>query len=252
VRKAIFFFIFLLCLVSIFTQGYDEEHYTVDWLRNLNTYGINQSIGKQLVMHDDLFAWAASCFPPDTDPPPYPEDILWSPMGIFAEGGKCEATAAEIEAYDRYNNWKHLYAPFKALDGKNDTAWVENNSGQGINEVIVVAIDCTQSISIWAGFGKNDTLFYKNNRPKRIRVYVIEILEVAAGQTWDTLSDLKIKAKKEIVLNDVNGYQHLDLPEFKLEKKHGSRLNTLLAIEILSVYPGTTWNDTCISEITVR
>ena len=55
----------------------------------------------------------------------------------------------------------------------------------------------------------------------------------------------------------VNAYQALQLPDFKPLKIKVSeacldQITTFVAIEILSVYPGTKYRDTCVSEIRVK
>ena len=68
----------------------------------------------------------------------------------------------------------------------------------------------------------------------------------------------KLSAKKKLTLKDINDWQPLDLGEYnevdewyykKLDSYELQESNTFLAVQILSVYPGTKYKDTLISEI---
>lgn len=58
-----------------------------------------------------------------------------------------------------------------------------------------------------------------------------------------------------INLKDVNNYQTIKIPDYKVEtyvhKAFDSKIEYayFLGIEILDVYKGTKWDDTCISEL---
>ena len=60
-------------------------------------------------------------------------------------------------------------------------------------------------------------------------------------------------ASKEVSLIDRNGFQPLGIPNFSkgTYEFQGQQweYNYWLVIEILEVYPGTKWTDTCISEV---
>lgn len=168
------------------------------------------------------------------------------------------ATDQEIKKYYIYKNWLRLYAPGKAVDGDHETAWVEDKPDFGKGEILMIDIDFTKQVSIWAGFGRSERLFLKNNRPKDIRVYLIEV-KSPVGDMFGGVHYMNfiIRNISTYRLADYNGYQVLDLPQISVEQhiaEAGTQFgidghNMLLAIEIISVYPGTDWNDTCITEI---
>ena len=69
---------------------------------------------------------------------------------------------------------------------------------------------------------------------------------------------MKVVGEKTLTLKDVNGWQKLNLDEYKeidseefkkLDPYELSQSGTFLAIKILSVYPGTKYKDTLISEV---
>jgi hypothetical protein len=156
----------------------------------------------------------------------------------------------ELDKYYAYLNWLYMYSPFKATDSDPKTAWVEGRDGQGTGEILLIYMgDISVPLEIWAGFGLTEELFYQNNRPKEVNVYVIEALSVVASQFGGNFKDLVVLGKRKVLLEDRNGFQPLLLPEFQTIN---SELTLFIAIEILSVYPGSLYDDTCISEIRVQ
>lgn len=118
------------------------------------------------------------------------------------------------------------YSASRAMDGNNATAWVEGSNGDGCGETLTLDFgrDCTVSgMRIWPGYHKSESLFFKNNRPQRIR------LRFSDGSTY------------EAELTDSMTMQTLDFG--------GNITTSSITITILSVYPGSAYNDLCISEI---
>lgn len=119
------------------------------------------------------------------------------------------------------------YEPEKALDRNNSTAWVEGSSDAGENEWIELQSDTPQKISaiqINNGYDKSNNIFLANNRAEEIRIDFSD-----GSYIYSTLLD---------------GYgviSQIDL---------GRAIKTSrLRITILGAYPGTQYNDTCISEV---
>ena len=116
------------------------------------------------------------------------------------------------------------------LDGLAYTAW--NTNLNGVGQSITLTVNSDQSISglnIMNGYNKISTsgndLYYANARAKEI------LVEYEGGSKVFTLKDLK------------GEYQKLNF---------GSTVNTYwVKITINSVYPGTMYDDCCISEIEV-
>ncbi len=186
----------------------------------------------------------------------------WSTSILESESKKKEPTRdygpdePEEVAYVEYVNSTCKYSPFFAMDNNPKTAWSEGVDGDGIGEILLAYVNITKPIKIWAGFGKSNELFLKNNRPKDITVYVFEAeKELGESQGGIYFESLKIRKKFKITLKDLNGYQELPIPkDIKLTgyKKIHSRDNfilTVIAIQIDSVYKGNEFEDTLISEI---
>ncbi len=135
------------------------------------------------------------------------------------------------------------YSP-AAIDDKNPaTAWVEGVDGPGIGEVVLIEMPIDSRAQIWAGFGKSQRLFERNCRPKDIRVYTFIANKEAEEGIYEKA---ELVGKIETQLSDINAYQNLPLPPNPLNKKG---IAQFVAIEILSVYEGSNYGDTCISEV---
>lgn len=132
------------------------------------------------------------------------------------------------------------YAPDKAFDGELSTSWVEGVEGSGIGQKIAFEISKAKGLSIMPGFGK-DAYFKKNNRIRKARLSILEM----QGQASQTEVYIFISAKlyENIVeFKDEMTMQKVDFPE---------PLSGIAVLEILEVYPGERWDDTCIAEIKI-
>ena len=159
--------------------------------------------------------------------------------------------------------WHGMYSPWSAMDSDSKTAWCEGRKDNGTGEVLLVKADTSKPVRIWAGLGASADLHRKNSRPEKVKVYVLQASKayVNIGQYADGIEyqDIKVLASGEVILKDLNGYQPLPLPK---HSRSSSVINTssygappvkiedttFVALEILSVYPGTKYSDTCISE----
>ena len=153
-----------------------------------------------------------------------------------------------------YDKWSCTYAASMITDGDAKTAWVEGATAEGAGEVVIVTdVDLSKKVEILAGFGKSDALFKANNRPKTIRVHVLQAKSGDASQCGRTYESVRLLTSKTLTLKDLNGFQSLAVPAFKREKF--TRDNTeydygyWLMIEIVDVFAGAKYKDTCISEI---
>ena len=181
------------------------------------------------------------------------------------------------------------YAPINTTDGDPRTAWAEGVKGSGIGAEIIIpkVLDVNKPVEIWAGYGKSEALFYANNRPKKVLVSILKArpwgdwidAHDMSGCSWG-YGDFQTVASSTIHLKDINGYQELRLPNFIVERykdlpesyysmdgtdryyyeesiKGGGKPMEetfwdhayFLKLEILEVYEGDKYNDTCISEI---
>lgn len=174
---------------------------------------------------------------------------------------KCvsECDSAEVAFEGAVNNWSCRHSPARAhqftsrlLPGL-EGAWVEGVEGDGVGEVLVsVSSDRPGPHSdafIWGGFAKSRALFEKNNRPRQVKVFILQGIETGNSPV---MRDVEVIAMQPVELLDLFGYQRLPLPDFTQAPAYNPRLSQRVAVEIGSVYPGTQWRDTAISALKVR
>ena len=161
------------------------------------------------------------------------------------------------------------YELSKLDDNDLSTAWVEGVKGDGVGEYVLQSIsgldndgchvgfdyDIGKNIEINLiindGFCKNKILFEKNNRVKKAKITIYDVpLVVGQNNTY-------VKAEPTILCDSI-----IDLADTMDEQKFkfiirlrgdypNSEPEVLLKFTILDVYKGTSYDDTCISEMHV-
>lgn len=175
--------------------------------------------------------WCSSFLPPDAPKP---------------------AKTAEMDDFLReyqwaLDNWSCQYSPERLMDGNPATAWAEAAPDEGIGEAVIARVDLTKPVRIWAGFGHSLDYFKKNARPRKVLVTVLRAERGDAHQFGTVYQNIRAIAQGETELQDMNGYQALDLPSFDVDEDMAGL--GFVAVKILSVYPGTKYKDALISEI---
>lgn len=125
---------------------------------------------------------------------------------------------------DKEGNYVH--SARLAIDGNVTSCWSEGAPGAGIGENIRFQFDEAYEVKgfdIWPGHQKSQDLFYKNSRPKVLRV------EGSNG------------ASEEVYLSDTFGVQRVSLSK--------PMTTSFISLSVVSVYPGNKWQDTSIAEI---
>ena len=110
---------------------------------------------------------------------------------------------------------------------KDDTSWQEGVSGYGINESVSFSFDDLHKVKYIAfklGNWKNDKYYYGNAKPKTINL----VFGDYSGQVTFT-------GERKVEWVEVSPSVNADS----------------MRLELKDVYPGTSWEDTCISEVTV-
>ncbi len=132
------------------------------------------------------------------------------------------------------------YAPDKAFDGELSTCWVEGIEGSGVGQKIAFEVDKARGLSILPGFGK-DIYFKKNNRIKKVNLSISEL----RGDATMTRVDLHFSEK---LYDDMLEFKdEMSMQEFLFSEP----LSGIAVLEIMEVYQGEKWDDTCISEIKI-
>lgn len=150
-------------------------------------------------------------------------------------------------------------------------------------------LDCTSKIEIFTGCAKTKDLWEKNNRPRNVKLFILEskiedMLEDsvdADGYVHYIRKNITVIDEQYATLKDIFDWQEIPLDRSKFElvskmdmwqiddrvtsyyyvtKNQENELNRpgrpmeegyfyFLGIQILSVYEGTKYQDTCISEV---
>lgn len=130
---------------------------------------------------------------------------------------------------------KSTYYAMNAHDCNHETVWCEGVDGYGIGEYIEYTFpaDCPQvtTVKIFNGYVKSQAQWQKNARVKRLMVYY----------NGTVLAQLELEDSRSLQIFDIGtvGYG----PNCK------GKGSWTLSFEILEVYPGTSYQDTVISEI---
>ena len=142
----------------------------------------------------------------------------------------------DFHAYTAASSSEKPGYPAKAVgDFDSSTAWVAGKNG-GINESLTLHLNQPEHIDqirLIPGFAKSKALYYANNRVKEVEISVN-----GEHQATVTLPDEYISygpySKK--------GYELIDLGAY------AGKAQTI-TLRVKAIYPGTKYDDTCISEI---
>jgi hypothetical protein len=136
-----------------------------------------------------------------------------------------------------WNRFQENYHPNYVLDENPATAWVEGAEGQGEGESITLPLSALSSaralrLRIWNGFQKSRALAARNSAPRRVTLAVLDGAGVEV-------------ATEEAELTRAWGPQAvvIDVPP--------ARSVAAVRLTVRSVYPGTRYKDTCISDVLV-
>lgn len=133
--------------------------------------------------------------------------------------------AASSQLIER-NRPSDAYKAENLTDGNIATAWAEGADGAGIGEWTRFGFDTPRkikAIKILAGYAKTDPVYWNNNRVKKVKVIFSD------GEPQ--IAELK----------DVNEFQRILIDR--------DRPTKFVKLEILEVFKGRKFDDTCISEI---
>jgi hypothetical protein len=208
------------------------------------------------------------------------EQVPWERLELLSAYG-FHTCSSELDAVDPFEGIGK-YGPHNLLDADPATAWVEGVDGDGIGESVTIEAGETleEAIIIRNGYQKSQALFNANSRVKKLRLTLFAGFMIPGDVTelYAYFSVVPFGEPVEIELEDKSGIQWIEMPfdleaaaEFK-EQKHGvflreaaSRIEEIqansegfdpepkfryfLKCEILEVYKGSKYDDTCISDI---
>ncbi len=141
-----------------------------------------------------------------------------------------EITSSSQLSEEIIGNVTHNYAPSKVVDDDLSTCWCEGKDDYGIGENLTITFDSIYSIryiTIWNGLCTDEDLYRKNSRVHNIRI---------------TFSD-----GASIDYECQDGWENRK-STFKLPVAIET---SSVTFQILDVYEGEKYKDTCISEISI-
>jgi len=151
--------------------------------------------------------------------------LLWSAP---AEAATLKITGATAKSEEEPAEGVS-YAAKNLRDSKSATVWVEGESGSGLGAWVEIDLGSSQEISgvrLWAGVWSSGDFWSRHNRPKEIE------LAYDDGST------------QLVTLDD-------EMKMFDIPVDGGAKTTQKVKVTIKSVYNGSTFNDTGISEIQV-
>ena len=188
---------------------------------------------------------------------------------FFTEAEGVYAASSELDKPADFMNFGE-YSPKNLLDGSLDTSWVEGEAGTGAGSYVLIGLpgDLKKYILINNGYQKSESLFLKNNRVKdfKLSLYSGFTSDMRAGQIGFEADLVQISSPVTLTLKDKMAVQPFEIP-FETSDVAASRESELtrytrahpgdpgfrdfliMKFEIVSVYPGSQWDDTCIAGI---
>ncbi|MCD4769813.1 MAG: hypothetical protein K8R35_06570 [Bacteroidales bacterium] len=191
------------------------------------------------------------------------------------------SVSSELDAVDPYEGLGR-YGAHNLFDSDTATAWVEGADGPGIGEYLLLGAGSSlpDVIKIDNGYQKSEKIFLSNNRVGKIAItlyagfslptevtdlgvnfYTREAGERIIVSLADTMGsqDILLPYSRDEVLqkmkSNLSGFVDLHAEEIANIKKmcptcsDKPEMQYIVKIEILDVYKGTRWDDTCISGI---
>jgi len=147
-------------------------------------------------------------------------------LGLFSSAAYAAPIPVQGVSSSSHYTEEGNYEAARVIDGKQGTAWVEGDAGSGLGAWVTLDLGSEQavkSLRIWGGDWYDHTSWSRANRPRDIE------LKFSDGSTH------------VISMTDAFEAQSFELPEVK-------RTSTV-RFRLKSVYNGTAWPDTGISEI---
>lgn len=205
---------------------------------------------------------------------PWERIALTDAMGLYT-------CSSELDAVDPYEGLG-AYGAHNLLDRDMTTAWSEGAEGDGIGEYVIIdAGKILQEVMLFRnGYQKTGDLFEANGRVKKLRMtlYVGYMIPGDVTELYAYSNMVPFGEPVEIGLEDNGGVQQVPIPydredveKFQQEQLEaflreaasrvaelqstardpgaGPVMKLFLKLEILEVYKGSRYEDTCISDI---
>ena len=174
---------------------------------------------------------------------------------LFLSYNTSKKSSLDIIAQRRIPNDRYTFIvsdeqekyPAKYLTDMNlETAWVSGkNKGTQIEFIFNEPIEHVSGFSLLNGYHKNAETYSQNNRIKKIKVEVKHTGD-DDWQVMDWLEEFEDKPYYTVYFSDI--FYHAELIDF-LDVINERKTIDRVRITIEDIYPGTKYDDTCISEV---
>lgn len=137
------------------------------------------------------------------------------------------------------------YQAANLFDNDFNTAWVEGVEGLGENEIIEIEfideVDI-ERLGFINGYTSDDYTYYNNGRVKKLKVELLSHNPVDdSNEVYDAVYEIEEKKYEDFNKNLLQSFMiELDERAWRIKK---------IRLTILDAYPGTKYEDTCISEL---
>jgi hypothetical protein len=201
----------------------------------------------------------------------------WTELILIGNSG----CSSELQPGDPFEGVQGPYGVHNLFDNDPATAWVEGVKGYGTGEYFIMDLGYAlpEKLSIRNGYQKSESVFRKNSRVKSAEITLFVGFHIS-GEVTEIAEIYKVKqagSGNVVELKDKMGIQEIALPYdikaiFRERADHTEEfrnvyrermdevkiydpenmtpvyLHYFLKFEIKAVYPGSAWDDTCISD----
>ena len=192
--------------------------------------------------------------------------------------------SSELDKPDPFEGGRGSYSTLNLFDGIPSTAWVEGVAGHGIGESVIFSTGTLipSSLTIRNGYQKSESIYRSNSRVKEVKLTLCAgfMMEGDVTEIAEVFYIKPVSAPLTLAIKDIQDPQVLSLPwasvgtslsPYSMEKELREHLSEdirerkkwcpdcpdrfifslFIRMEIVSVWPGSRWDDTCISELMV-
>lgn len=156
---------------------------------------------------------------------------------------------SQVTSVTASSTLKGSYSPRNVLDDDFSTAWVEGAPDDGVGEWIELTFDELDGlayIGIVNGYAKSKELYYANARIKRAKVAIHYRYENGEQQVSEYEHDCKDIPWSEY---DYDTFISMVTTLEECGEGYIGRPVSRIRITVMDVYPGTKYDDLCISEV---
>jgi hypothetical protein len=208
-----------------------------------------------------------------TSPPPFgqarhEDNAGFTELTVMSVDGRQFRASSTLEADSPYQ--LGTYGMQTLFDSDPATGWSEGVDGPGIGEVLWIGLDeGADHLLVRNGFARTARLFAMNNRVKELDVSLWRgVLPEGMVSEWTARYVLTpVSPERSIQLRDTWELQEVALPVVSapvtdaLPAGYAAYAQTeglppavqeqrlFVRLEISSVFPGTRWDDTCLTEV---